>query len=256
MTVRVVSSYKEAFERLKSIIRSFEQIYSVKLSYIETSISFPKLYATEKFLELEKLAIVLKKTLIENYDLPIVAITTGSEYFVIDGHHRCYAKYISGHSSVKAFRIFFKNYYPRFKYTWNSMEIITTNEHLPREYDYWKTIVKYVEYYRRIYGKSVLVKYGRVYTDELVPTQPFIEKSKVRTLMKEREFTNPIVVLEFGGKYYIVDGHARAYIAHIRGKESIEAVVLKTKHIPELAPGTVKTAKLLALKSIRNIKIL
>ena len=256
MTVHVVSSYSEALERLKSIIRSYEQIYGKRLNYIETSINFTNLYPTEKYLELEKFAVVLKKTLTENYDLPIVAITNGKLNFVIDGHHRCYAKYLTGHSGIRAFKIFIENYAPKAYYFWDTMEIIVTNEEVPEEYEYWKAIVKYVEYYRKIYGGKILVKYCKVPLKDVIPTQPYIEKAKLQALVGERFFRNPIVTLEFRGKYYIIDGHARAYIAFMKNISELYSVVLRLQKVSEEDIGIVRTSKMLGLRSLSDVKVL
>ena len=89
-----MTSLREVISRLGSIIASFERIYNIKLDYASGFVKFKRLRATENLLELEKLAIVLKKTIYENYNIPIITIETKEADYIIDGHHRAYAKYL------------------------------------------------------------------------------------------------------------------------------------------------------------------
>jgi len=47
-----------------------------------------QLYPTEDFLENDKLALILMKVVKEGYDVPVITVDCGGEYFVLDGHHR------------------------------------------------------------------------------------------------------------------------------------------------------------------------
>ncbi len=75
---------------IESVKRSFENIYEVELPVKSERIPFEHLYPTEGFLEKDKLALVLMKTVNEGYNVPIIATKHGEDYFILDGHHRSF----------------------------------------------------------------------------------------------------------------------------------------------------------------------
>jgi len=86
--------------------------------------------------------------------------------------------------------------------------------------------------------------------EQLVPTQPVIEIERLYPLREPRV---PIACLESGGRYYILDGHARSLSLRLLGRNSISAIVLWTKRRRRF--GVERNAERLGLTSLRDIKI-
>jgi hypothetical protein len=63
-------SWKNILSRVENIQKSLEQIYYTSLSFESKKIPLNNLYPTEDFLEKDKLALVLKKVILENYSVP------------------------------------------------------------------------------------------------------------------------------------------------------------------------------------------
>jgi hypothetical protein len=67
-----LSTWESVPHKLDSLKKSLENIYEVKLDTCSLDIPLDKLYPTEDFLENDKLALVFKKIIEEDYDVPIV----------------------------------------------------------------------------------------------------------------------------------------------------------------------------------------
>jgi hypothetical protein len=85
-----LSSWESVPQKADSLRRSLEIIYGVKLEIISSEIQLDRLYPTEDFLENDKIALVFMKIVNEGYDVPIIAVERGEDYFVLDGHHRSF----------------------------------------------------------------------------------------------------------------------------------------------------------------------
>lgn len=70
-----LASWKDLSRRVDSIVKSLAQIYEVKLRVDVEEILLEQTYPTEDFLENDKLALVLKKTVDEGYDVSITIVT-------------------------------------------------------------------------------------------------------------------------------------------------------------------------------------
>lgn len=252
---KIVSSLREAILRLGSVILSFERIYGIRLSYSTGFVGFDRLKATEKLLELEKLAIVLKKTVYEKYNIPIITIKTENIDYIIDGHHRAYAKYLLEHEGINAYRIEFNNYMPKASYDIKGLKTVETGEELPEEYTPWKAVIKLVEYYRKLYGGEVKLKKVRININFLVPTQKYVEKNKLeREYGVELKKIAPIVCLEYEGKYYILDGHTRSLKAKLQGEKEVDVLVLIPK--VSVTPGVVRICIISGLRSLNDVEVI
>ena len=85
-----LSTWESVPQKADSLRRSLEIIYGVKLETDSSNIQLDQLYPTEDFLENDKIALVFMKTVNEAYDVPIIAVERGEDYFVLDGHHRSF----------------------------------------------------------------------------------------------------------------------------------------------------------------------
>jgi len=82
--------YENLPKRLESIRKSFENIYNVYIQVDLEEIPLTRLLPTEPFLEKDKLALVFKKIIEENYRTPIIVAKHNEAYGILDGHHRAY----------------------------------------------------------------------------------------------------------------------------------------------------------------------
>ncbi len=85
-----LSTWNDIQQRVNNIVRSLEIIYETKLAVDVETVPLGRIFPTEDFLENDKLALVFMKIVREKYDVPIVAVRKGEEYFVLDGHHRTF----------------------------------------------------------------------------------------------------------------------------------------------------------------------
>jgi hypothetical protein len=85
-----LSSWESLPKKADSLRRSLEIIYRVKLETYSSEVKLDQLYPTEDFLENDKIALVFMKIIKEGCDVPIIAVWREEDYFVLDGHHRCF----------------------------------------------------------------------------------------------------------------------------------------------------------------------
>jgi len=64
-----------------------------------------ELLATESYLEAEKLAVVYKKIVQENYDIPIITVRKENKSYVIYENHRCFSKWLLNQEYVSSYEI-------------------------------------------------------------------------------------------------------------------------------------------------------
>jgi len=89
--------------RIENIKKSLEEIYGVELSVEFENVSLDRLYPTEEFLEKDKLALVFVKRIKEGYDIPIIAVKRGGDYFILDGHHRSFISKKMMKNAIRAY---------------------------------------------------------------------------------------------------------------------------------------------------------
>jgi ParB-like chromosome segregation protein Spo0J len=249
-----LASWEDAPRRVNSIKRSLELIYGVKLEVDLEDISLDRLYPTEEFLENDKLALVFMKIVTEGYDVPIIAVKRDEDYFVLDGHHRSFIFKKFSEKTIKAYVLKFpKNtsYRTIEKRPLEELPIraISTIDDIILKA--WQRILGIMKHYEAIYHVSFNLKTEQVCLEDLVPTQPQVIKAQINSI---KEPLVPIACIQYQGKYYILDGHARSLRAKQLGQESTKAIVL----LPpvNIDFGIVKTAKETNLKTLEDIRIL
>ncbi|MHC1570303.1 MAG: CBS domain-containing protein [Methermicoccaceae archaeon] len=107
-----------------------------------------------------------------------------------------------------------------------------------------------------VHDTAVKVKRKCVDIDKLVPTQPRIYADELQGRMYELRLglTEPLIVIDKGGKHILVDGHHRVMAARQMGIRRLDAYVLV---VDENVPlGMESTAAHLGLKTIDDIKIM
>ncbi|WP_042699353.1 ParB/RepB/Spo0J family partition protein [Thermococcus sp. PK] len=104
-----------------------------------------------------------------------------------------------------------------------------------------------------IYGVPFELEHRYLPLDVLIPTQWELSEKKLVVVLQEivHGYDAPVIVLEHRGKYYILDGHHRAYARKKLGFSQIEAIILRPiKEIPTKIEESVKKAKLKSLDDI------
>ena len=109
--------------------------------------------------------------------------------------------------------------------------------------------------YEAIYGIEFGLERDFVPLDGVVPTQAELSEGKLLVVIQEIKhgYDAPIIVIPYEGRYYLIDGHHRAFALKKLGFERVEAILLKPMR--EFMPGIVKTAKKEGLKRLEDVKI-
>jgi hypothetical protein len=248
-----LANWWDISRRVNNILRSLEIIYQVKLDVDVEEIPLDHLYPTEDFLENDKAAFVFMKIVRENYDVPIIVVRNDSDYFVLDGHHRSFVRKKLMCETIKAYVLSFPEgtkYREVLKVPLENLRIKDVGTIEDPILKAWQRTLFVLEHYEAIYNIQFLLKREEVKLGDLVPTQSNVGKAQVDAI---KTLIVPIVCVQQGGKYYILDGHARSLRAKELNLESIEAMVLlPTSHIDF---GIVKTAQTMNLNQLEDVKI-
>ena len=119
----------------------------------------------------------------------------------------------------------------------------------------FKRAERIMEEYRAIYGIDFEIEHTFLPVELLVPTQAQLSEVKLLVVLEEIKhgYDAPITVMPHGGKYYIIDGHHRAFALWKLGFQEVEVLVLRPK--TSFLPGVVATAEENGLKSLGDVKI-
>jgi len=106
-----------------------------------------------------------------------------------------------------------------------------------------------------IYGVPFELEHTFLPIDVLIPTQWELSEKKLLIVLEEMAhgYDAPIIVLEYKGKFYILDGHHRAYARKKLGFSNIEAIVLKP--LKEIQTKIEESVRKVGLKTIDDVKI-
>jgi hypothetical protein len=248
-----LASWKGLAKRVAGIVRSLEIIYQVKLRVNLEEIPLERVYPTEDFLENDKLALVFKKTVEENYDVPITVVNSGRDYLVLDGHHRAFICRKLMHKKIRAHVLRFpegKTYREILRHPLEDLrikDISTIEEPILKA---WQRILYVCEHYEAIYNIPFYLDRRCVNLEQLVPTQSYVGRAQVEAIKK---LLVPIVCVCQGDKCYVLDGHARSLRAKELGQNSIDTIVLLPPH--KIDFGIVKTAEDMGLHRLEDIEI-
>ena len=247
-----LASLEDVPRRVDSVKRSLEIIYGVRLGLHFEDVSVDRLFPTEDFLENDKLALVFMKVVTEGYDVPIIVARRSEDFFVLDGHHRSYIARKLLKKSIRAHVLKFPgsaSYRDVVKRSLDDLPIKEVAEVEDMILRAWQRTLSILKHYEAMYGIPFFMSVERVFLKDLVATQTYVGRAQVEAI---KEVLVPIVCVEYKERFYILDGHARAYRAKQMDLKWIKATIL----VPA-APldfGIVKTAKEMGLKNL-NIQI-
>jgi hypothetical protein len=204
------------------------------------------LYSTQKYLESDKLGLVLRETLFHGYNAPVIVIRgKASRYYVVDGHHRVRVMLWLG-QGVKGFLLDIPGYEPQYSTRINNIELINPPEKVSSPIiNTWKHMVNIIHFLEKKHGRIAYVWREKILIEKLVPTEKIIG-ARIESLVDE-----PILVYKYNNKYYVIDGHNRVYKAMLNGVKQVDAVVftLNTRI------GIIETAERIGLKSFYDLDI-
>jgi hypothetical protein len=238
--------------RVDGVKRSLEIIYGVRLGVHFEDVPVDRLFPTEDFLENDKLALVFMKVVTEGYDVPIIVVKRSEDFFVLDGHHRSYITRKLLKKSIRAHVLKFPesaSYRDVVKRSLDDLPIKGVADVDDMILRAWQRTLSILKHYEAMYGIPFFMSVERVFLKDLVATQTYVGRAQVEAI---KEVLVPIVCVEYKERFYILDGHARAYRAKQMDLKWIKATIL----VPA-APldfGIVKTAKEMGLKNL-NIQI-
>jgi hypothetical protein len=247
-----LASLEDVPRRVDGVKRSLEIIYGVRLGVHFEDVPVDRLFPTEDFLENDKLALVFMKVVTEGYDVPIIVVKRSEDFFVLDGHHRSYITRKLLKKSIRAHVLKFPesaSYRDVVKRSLDDLPIKGVADVDDMILRAWQRTLSILKHYEAMYGIPFFMSVERVFLKDLVATQTYVGRAQVEAI---KEVLVPIVCVEYKERFYILDGHARAYRAKQMDLKWIKATIL----VPA-APldfGIVKTAKEMGLKNL-NIQI-
>lgn len=246
---------EEIEQRVDGLRQSLEKIYGVNLEVKKEEVPIDKITPTEPFLEKDKLELVIKKVREEGYSVPVIILKHRGNYYVIDGHHRVYSFNSIGKKTIEAYVLLFpsdREYRPIERKQIESMAVYEVAGSIEEET--WKArhkAEKTREFYERIHGCRFDIVEIELPMNRLIPTQPFVEKTKFESY---RDFGIPITCIKQDGKYYVLDGHVRSLVCVRENREKIRAFVLMPEKKIEL--GIALSAEKQGLRSLEDIKFI
>jgi len=246
-------SWRDIHRRVEGVKRSLEIIYGVGLSVEFEGVPLERLYPTEGFLEKDKLALIFMKIMAEGYDVPIIAVKRGEDYFILDGHHRSFISSKLMRSTMGAYVLKFprdRSYRAQPKHPLEDLPIKDVAAIDDPILGAWGQIPTLLKYYEALYSVYFKLRKEEVPLRDLVPTQPQTRKKQIDSI---KELLVPIVCVRHQGKFYILDGHARSLHAKQLGLESVQAMILSPEE--EIDFGIVRTAREMKLTKLEDIEI-
>lgn len=225
----------------------------MRLTTYSSDVPLERLYPTEDFLENDKLALVFMKMIEENYDVPIIVVERGDDYYVLDGHHRAYISSKIQRKSIRSLVMRFPRGTSYRDVPKSSLEDMNIREVAPLSNVMliaWARILKILKQYEALYHMHFYMRREKILLRDLSPTEPELLKSQIQAISK---LLVPIACVKHEDRYYVLDGHARCLRAKQLGLKSIEAILL----FPQIPVhfGIIKTAKEMGLCRLEDIHV-
>jgi hypothetical protein len=248
-----LSTWKSVSQKAEGLRKSLEIIYRADLETASSEIPLERLYPTEDFLENDKVALVFMKIVQDGYDVPIVAVERGKDFFVLDGHHRAFISTKLRKESIKARILRFRGDATYRDVPKSCLEDLPIKDVAPIDdliVKAWGRILNILKQYEALYHMHFYMWEEQVRLKDLSPTQPEVLKTQVDGISK---LLVPIACIKQDNRYYVLDGHARCLRAKQLGMNSIQSIVLSPNMHVDF--GIVKTAKEMRLENLDDITV-
>ncbi len=216
-----LSTYKDSIKKLHEIIDLLGMKYS-GIRYIGIKELDPlNLYATQSVLESDKLGLVLYLVLFKEYEVPaIIVYNNRGEYYILDGHHRARV-YVWLRKKLPAHFIYVPAYKPRISNPLCVADVINPPSGTPEEILPLRHMVNTIVFLEKMHGIIARVWKEELLVKVLKPTQP---PSEILRIHDEIYSLLPILVYDYLGSKYVVDGHKRTCKALLRGIDRVKAI--------------------------------
>jgi len=233
-----LSTRRDVERRLHEIIWILRDKYRVIRFVGERRIDPYTLFSTQKYLESDKLGLVLREVLYSGYYAPIIVVRgKNARYYIIDGHHRARV-YLWIRTKINSFILDIPEYEPREKYHIWEIDLINPNEPIPVWLSIWKHMVNIIHFLEKKHSRVARVWKEKLLIKKLLPTE------KIYYREMPSEIREPILVYHYDNRYYVIDGHNRVCSKLLKGMEDIEAIVFTL----DTMIGLVKTAEKIGLR--------
>ncbi|ASJ12583.1 ParB/RepB/Spo0J family partition protein [Thermococcus thioreducens] len=119
----------------------------------------------------------------------------------------------------------------------------------------WKRAERIKREYEAIYGIKFELEAAFIPLASVVPTQAALSEVKLLVVLQEIKhgYNAPVIVIPHGSRYYLIDGHHRAFALKKLGFDEVEAILIRPEG--EFMPGVAKTAEKEGLKRLEDVKI-
>ncbi|ADI31752.1 ParB N-terminal domain-containing protein [Staphylothermus hellenicus] len=232
-----LSSRRDVERRLREIIWILKDKHKT-IHYIgEKTLDPTTLYSTQKYLESDKMGLVLREVLFHGYDSPIIVIRgIMSRYYIIDGHHRARVM-LWLRRKVKSLILNIPDYKPRVSVPIWEIELLNPPEKISSWLNTWRHIANIIRFIEKKHGGIAYVWKDKLVIKELISTQKIVP-AHPRKIVEE-----PILVYNYSKDYYVIDGHTRACTKLLRGEETILSVVFTLEKKIGLIDTAIKLGK-------------
>ncbi len=216
-----LSTRKDSIKKLHEIIDLLGIKYSgIKCTGIKELDPF-NLYATQPVLESDKLGLVLYLVLFKKYDAPAIVVHNNrGKYYILDGHHRARV-HIWIRKKLPAHLIYVPAYKPRISNPLCITDVINPPSGTPDEILPLRHMVNTIVFLEKMHGIIARIWKEEPLIKILKPTQP---PSEIQGIFDEMHSPLPILVYDYLGSKYVVDGHKRACKALLQGIDKIKAI--------------------------------
>ena len=246
----------EVAERVRMLASSFEKIYGDMVDVSKTSVEPFSLLATEEYLERTKLGLVLRGAVMDGYYAPIIVLSERDVTYILDGHHRAYVYWLLGYMFIDAYMLRLKHVSHARRGAFRLWEMRLYQDEIPKapKARLWRFTAGVIHFFVTRYKGAFRLKVSSCRLDELVPTQSLVEPEGVEKVEKLGVLDEPILCLEYRGKKYIVDGHARAVNLLLKGRESVNALIIYPTD-ENIKIGLIEASERMGLRSLSDVEI-
>lgn len=230
MEASIISSYprlrlsrrRDVERRLHELLWLLKTLYTNVKFLGEKPINPSQLYSTQKFLESDKLGIVLRSMLLHGYNAPIIVIRGWkSKLYVLDGHHRARVS-LWLRISINSFILDIPDYRRNDAVLIKDMELVnppdTPSAPLIK---IWRHMANTIYSLEKIHEKTAIIWKEKIPINELIATQKIVQ-SQIR---EKNILDEPILVYDYNNEKYVIDGHTRTCTNLFLGREIVDAVV-------------------------------
>jgi len=215
-----LASRRDVEVRLHNLVKTLSEIYGSVVLMGERFLDTASLVLTQPYLESDKLGLVLRETLLNAYNVPVIAILgEGGVHYVIDGHHRVLVNAWL-RRRTPSLLLSIPSYAPHTRYSLLDISVFNPPD-TPSYLLTWRHMVNTIRFLEKLHGRIAWVWLESLPVESLRPTQEIIiSRSRLGSVTSD-----PVLVYYYQGEYYVIDGHTRVCRNVLEGHERVRSVV-------------------------------